>query len=166
MKRIIKPVALIMSLLFVVAMCACSSGSSSEPTTAPSTVDQTDVSVAGEYKAFGLSFEEYPDYVIDSTGYFDTVITLNEDGTGTTEAEGESYEIKSWKAEDGKITADIDGTEATGTVKDGIMIITYYDFSLYLAKESADKSSVKLITADDFEEKLQEEMPDDEAKDK
>lgn len=165
MRRIIKPVAFILSLLFVVAMCACSSGSS-EPTTAPSTVDQTAVSVAGEYKAFGLSFEEYPDYVIDSTGYFDTVITLNEDGTGTTVAEGESYEIKSWKAEDGKITADIDGAETTGTVKDGVMIITYYDFSLYLAKDGADKSSVKLISADDFEEKLQEEMPDDEAKDK
>lgn len=165
MKRTIKFAALILSLLFAASLFACSSGGA-EPATASGAVEQTDASAAGEYKAFGLSFEEYPDYVIDSAGYFDTVITLNEDGTGTAAAKDESYEIKSWKAEDGKITVDIDGTETTGTVKDGIMIITYYDFSLYLAKEGADKSSVKLISADDFEEKLQEEMPDDEAKDK
>ena len=166
MKRKIKPVALILSVLFVAAMCACASGGSSEPTTSPGTEKQTDESAAGVYAAFGLSFEEYPDYVIDSAGYFDIVLTLNEDGTGTAATDEETDEIESWKAENGNITVNIDGTETTGTVKNGIMIITYHDFSLYLAKEGADKSSVKLITADEFEEKLQEEMPDDEAKDK
>ena len=58
----------------------------------------------------------------------------------------------------------IDGAEIKGTLKNGIMILVYGDTSIYMAKEGADRSSVKLITADEFEEKLAAEMPDDEGK--
>ena len=165
MKNIIKPVALILSVLFIAAMCACASGGSSETTVDTSDEKQIDTPAAGVYSAFGMSFEEYPDYVIDSAEYLDTVITLNEDGTGIYTTEGESIDIDSWTANDGKITVKTLGEDASGTVKNGILILNYYDCSIYFAKDGADKSSVKLITADEFEEKLQEEMPDDEAKD-
>lgn len=164
MKRIIKPAAIILSLLFVAAMCACGSGSS-QPATKSSTDSQADLPVPGVYTVFGMSFEDYPDYVIDSAELLDFTITLDEDGTGVSVSDGETYGIESWKYEDGKITLVVDGEATNGTLKNGILIISDEDYSACFVKEGADKSSIKLISVDEFEEKLQEDMPDDEAKD-
>ena len=163
MKRII---ALILAVICVAALCACNSGNKTTETTASSgSAEQlTNKDVAGVYTAFGMSFEEYPDMVIDTAEYLDSNITLNEDGTGSSVAEGEEFVVESWKLDGDKITLKMDGSEINGTVKNGIMILVYNDTSLYMAKEGADKSSVKLITADEFEEKLAAEMPDDEGK--
>ena len=163
MKRII---ALILAALCVAALCACNSGNKTGETAAsPDSAEQlTNKDAAGLYTAFGMSFEEYPDMVIDTAEYLSTTITLNEDGTGSSLAEDEEFVVESWKLDGEKITVKIDGAEIKGTLKNGIMILVYGDTSIYMAKEGADRSSVKLITADEFEEKLAAEMPDDEGK--
>lgn len=149
MKRII---AIVLSVFFVLSLCACSGDKQSEyhPASGES------LEYVGKYTAFGMVHDDYRDYLVD-LGEESSDLTLKEDGTGTLALSTESVEgpIDRWKVEGGLIDVTIGNRTMFGPVKDGNIIQLYFEketLTIYYAKEGADISDYNVLTQEAFKE--------------
>ena len=117
---------------------------------------------AGEYIMFGLGDKktnfQNKKVVVNNEGMESGSIILNADGTGSA-TDGNSGEdayreaITGWSVNDGKITITGESFEFSGTIEDGIIMITYgsSDDTLYFALEDADLSAYSIVGYDEYE---------------
>ena len=149
-KRVI---AMALSILLVLSLCACSGG---KPTATPASGES--LNYVGKYTAFAMVHDDYRDYLVD-LGDNSSEITLNEDGTGTMKLSSEKNEgtIERWKVENGLIDVTISNRTLFGPVKDGSILQLYFEketLTIYYAKEGTDTSSYNVLSQEAFKETI------------
>lgn len=117
------------------------------------------VDPAGEYHAFAMANEGYPDYIVD-IGENSSIITLNADGSGHMTAGEEIESDLTWSLDGDAITLTAGGEDMTGTYADGVIILHYADADMtaYYARENADTSAYKVISQDEMRKIIEEAM--------
>lgn len=147
-----KNIAMVLSILFVLSLCACSGDKQSEyhPASGES------LEYVGKYTAFGMVHDDYRDYLVD-LGEESSELTLKEDGTGSLALSTESVEgpIDKWKVEESLIDVTIGNRTMFGPVKDGNIIQLYFEketLTIYYAKEGTDISSYNVLSQEAFKE--------------
>ena len=121
----------------------------------------TDADPTGVYTAFAMESQGYQ-VTLEGTDV-ESVLTLEEGGTGNMTFSGDAMNISSWTYEDGilSITMD-DGSSAQGSLHGGIASINLGSdgsgsYLLHLAKEGADLTGFDLLTPEELQQKLAEE---------
>lgn len=151
-KRII---TLILSVLLILSLCACSGGDnqSYHPASGES------LEYVGNYTAFGMVHDDYRDYLVDLGDGNSSELSLYEDGTGVMTLSSESGEgqIKKWKVEGGLIDITIDNKTLFGPVENGDIIKLCFEketLTIYYAKQGADVSAYNVLSQEEFKESI------------
>ena len=112
---------------------------------------------AGEYIMFGLG-DTYTNFqnkkvVVDSSYIDNGSVILNSDGTGLLIGGEDRVPVSKWSVNDGNISISYDSYEFTGTINDGVIMLTSapYSESYYFALEGTDLSSWSIVDDDDYE---------------
>ena len=163
--------AAVLSLTLLAALSACGSGASAQqpggsgassstvaaatpaPTPPPAPTPTPAPSYEGNYTMFAYDFLGF---TLDSSeAGISAVITLDGNGGGTMVLDSEASDIHDWKVEDGSITFTSNDQTVTGTLSDGIMSLEVTEgFTLYLAAEGADTSSIEVLSQEEARELL------------
>ena len=152
-RPIIQTIAFLLSILFLLSLCACTGGdnqSEYHPASGES------LEYVGSYTAFGMVHDDYRDYIVD-LGEESSELTLSEDGTGVLTLSTESGEgqIEKWKVEGGLIDVTIGNRMMFGPVENSSIVQLYFEketLTIYYAKEGADTSSYNVLSQEEFKE--------------
>lgn len=139
MKKII---ALIMTLLMGISLCACGGSNTQEATTEAAA--KTDFT--GVYTAYAAEVEGQ---CVKTAGILESILTLKEDGKATLTFNEESRDL-TYKIDGEKISFDGDEEVIEGTIKEGIVKVNDPDYVIYYVAEGADTSSIPALELTDI----------------
>lgn len=154
MKRLKRTVAVVLSALLIVSLCACSGG---DDQSAYHPASGESLEYVGRYTAFGMVHDDYRDYLVALGDENSSELTLDGDGTGelTLSSESGAGQIEKWKVEGGLIDVTIGNRTMFGPVENGSVIRLYFEketLTIYYAKEGADISSYHVLSQEAFKE--------------
>ncbi len=128
-------------------------------TAAETTAAAAEFTDAGEYTLFALQQEDLLANPEDLE--MSSVMTLNEDGTGSMTYDEENESISKWEAKDGEVTITMsDDSSAKGKIGNGIIeldILGDGSMLMFYAQKDADISGYEVLTLDEIMEKLAEQ---------
>lgn len=140
MKRFTKIFAMLLSVIFLVSLCACSGS------------DDPRAAMAGKYTFYAIDFSGSYVEVEEMKGQS---VTLNADGTGRLDwGEDNNGPISEWTADGEKLVIKAGVSVMDATLKDGILTVDIgdedYIFKAIFVNESADTSAMPVIMQEEF----------------
>lgn len=141
MKKII---AMLLVVVMAIGLCACGA--------------KIDDALVGKYTCYGVEGEGIlmpADFVFEDTAF---VITLENDGTGSVELDGETAPL-TFKVEEGVIHIESEGEHLDATVVDGLMEMEMDGVKMLFAKEGVEAPEIEFEFADLFEDEPVEDEP-------
>ncbi len=140
MKTAIRLSALLLSVIFIVSLCACASPNDHR------------ADMAGVYTFYAVDFG---DSYVDIKEMEGQTVTLNADGTGRLDwGENNNGPISEWTADGEKLVIKAGVSVMDATLKNGVLTIDIgdedYTFKAIFVSSSADTSSMQRITSDQY----------------
>lgn len=150
MKKTVKLLAVILAVIALIPLCACSSSKTEASPEASA--------AAGTYTFYAVILDGY---YVDLPTFEGRTTTLNADGGGALDwGDDNKGPISNWTIDGEKVVIKAGVAELNAVLKDGILTVELVNdtmpMSAVFVKDGADTSSMTVITAEEYAEKVAE----------